>query len=202
MAINHDALESLAERQRRVFYREASWGFLDSNYVPGELYLLDDVALVSEPVYAMVIGEAPGATEHVQRRPFVGQAGVMLRRLLESVSLPPAWITNVVKFRPPGNRTPTAEEIELAKPYLREEWHAIGKPRTVICLGNVALIAVTGRGGVLKRAGKMEKWAASDGGPIDLWPMVHPSFGVRNPAMRPVLERHWAALGVWLDATY
>jgi len=199
MTINYDALASIEDRQRYAFAGRKD--FLHSSYVGGELFLVDD-ALSTEDVYCMVIGEAPGAQEDTRKRPFVGQAGILLRKLLEDVSIPPAWITNVVKFRPPGNRTPTDSEIELARPYLNREWYAIGRPRTVICCGNTPLKAITGRAGVLKRAGMMERWDARDGGYVNVWPMLHPSFVLRTPEVRATAEKHWSDLKAWLDATY
>lgn len=150
----------------------------------------------------MVIGEAPGAQEDSKLRPFIGQAGLPLRRVMADIRIQPTWITNVVKFRPPGNRTPTDEEIESAKPYLRAEWEAIGRPRTVVCLGNTALMAVTGKRSVLQRAGKLERYKANDGGPIWLWPMYHPSFVLRHKEKLKSANAHWGALSRWLDKTY
>ena len=208
MAINYEALAQIEKQQRRAFARATftkTAPLLSTRYVQGETWYVDDALVAGkyeDDMYAMVIGEAPGATEDLRGRPFVGRAGIVLRQLLEDVSLPPAWITNVVKFRPARNSTPSEEQIELAKSYLAREWQIIGKPRTVICCGNVPLKAVTGRAGVMRRAGKMEVWPASDGGPVYLWPMVHPSYGVRNPEAQPVLNKHWRYLREWLDATY
>lgn len=204
MTINHDALLSIEDRERRAFARAVfpqTAPVYSDRYVPGESFLLDD-ALNEEAMYAMVVGEAPGATEDAKLRPFVGRAGILLRQLLDSVSMPPTWITNVIKFRPQGNRTPGEAEVELAKPYLRAEWEAIGRPRIIICLGNTALKAVTGRAGILSRAGTLEHHWASDGHMNYLWPMLHPSFVNRNPGIIPDVEKHWRGLGEWLDATY
>lgn len=206
MSINYRALERVESRMTRSWNHpdRRDWGY-EQKYIQGETFFVDaalDTRGYALDLYAMVIGEAPGATEHLRGRPFVGRAGIVLRQLLEDVSLPPAWITNVVKFRPHRNHTPTEEQIETAKPFLRDEWVAIGKPRTVICCGNTALKAVTGRAGVLQRAGKMEVWPASDDAPVYLWPMVHPSYGVRNPEKQPALNKHWRCLSDWLDVTY
>jgi DNA polymerase len=203
MAINYEALSTTQEAEQRAFGRhlpEATDGY---SYVPGETVFID-AALPSREshIYALVLGQNPGASENAARRPFVGPSGVMLRRFLEYVSIPPAWITNTYKYKTPVNRAPSDEEVELAKPYLVREWHAIGKPRCVITLGNTPLKAVTGRAGVLNRAGMMERWQASDGGPIDVWPMVHPSFALKNPGIQPTVEKHWGYLREWLDATY
>ncbi len=199
MTINYDALSATQEAEQRAFYKHGD--IRGYNYVPGEVFLTDD-ALATMDIYALVIGQNPGAQENTQRRPFVGPSGVMLRRFLEDVVIPSAWITNTYKYKTPANRAPDEAEIELAKPYLQREWHAIGKPRVVITLGNTPLKAVTGRAGVLKRAGHMEPWQASDGKTLAVWPMIHPSFGLQNPGVQPTIEKHWTVLREWLDATY
>lgn len=193
--IRWNALDSIQVRQERAFLRG---GDLSNNYIPGEVYPNP----IATYVAAMVIGERPGAQEDTQKRPFIGDAGIMLRRLLSTTMHMNVWITNTVKFYAAGNRTPDAEEIELAKPYLSQEWHAIGEPRIVICLGNVPLMAVTGFGGISRRAGRLEVYKASDGQDCFVWPMLHPSFGVRTPSMRKVIDSHWEQLGGWLDVRH
>lgn len=196
--INWDALDSLQSRQERAFITIKDLNLW--NYIGGETFPLRG----AEQVEIMVIGERPGAQEDAQKRPFVGDAGVMLRRLM-SMSFEGrhyAWITNTVKFFAARNRTPNTEEIELAKPYLASEWVHVGRPPIVICLGNVPLTAITGYGGISRRASKLEVYKASDGGECFVWPMLHPSFGVRTPSMRRVIESHWETLGGWLDVRY
>lgn len=194
--INWDALEAIQSQQERAFYRLND---LSSTYVPGELWPEGGSRLTRKPS-VMLIGEAPGAQEDTAKRPFVGDAGIMLRRLMDMylVGHPDSWITNTIKFRPARNRTPISAECELAKPYLIKEWHAVGCPRIIVCLGSVALMTVTGRGGIVKRSGAMEVWPASDGFPCYVWPMLHPSFGIRNPAMRKPIENDWDHLREWL----
>lgn len=172
---------------------------------------------------AMIIGEAPGAQEEIRRRPFVGPAGIVLRDLMMSVGLcakrgngswweshseikENCWLTNTVKFRPPRNRTPTAKEINMARPFLRREWQAIGKPDLIIPVGAPALRAVMGRQmSILKMAGQMITHQRSYGPKPRLfyiWPMIHPSFGLRNEQVIPLLEKDWAKLERWLNDFY
>lgn len=93
----------------------------------------------------MLIGEAPGADEEIKGIPFVGRAGQFLNKLLyrAEINRSKCYITNVVKCRPPNNRTPTKKEIQTCLPYLEEEIKKI-KPKVIVTLGAVAFEAVTG----------------------------------------------------------
>lgn len=174
---------------------------LSTTYVPGE----------GDNPEAFIIGEAPGAQEEIHQRPFVGSAGIVLRQLMEIADLysehrsletgaPNCWLTNVVKFRPPKNRNPTPSEVKAARPWLMKEWEAVGSPKLIIPVGGIALKAVTGRQhiSILRAAGKNHDYLSAYTGQIlHIWPMVHPSFGLRNPAVQPLLEKDWEALGAW-----
>ena len=87
----------------------------------------------------MLVGEAPGADEDAQGRPFVGKAGQLLDKMFLSIDMrrEELYITNVVKCRPPGNRTPQDDEAEACLPILRMQY-ALIKPRIVVCLGATA----------------------------------------------------------------
>jgi uracil-DNA glycosylase family 4 len=92
----------------------------------------------------MFIGEAPGADEDEQGLPFVGRAGQLLTKIIESTQIwkrPDVFICNVLKCRPPGNRTPQPEEVEQCRPYLEEQIQII-KPKLIIALGASAAQAV------------------------------------------------------------
>lgn len=195
----HPGLYPLWNREETAFHRHFK-DFQGSSFVEGEGSFTPQV---------MVIGEAPGAQENTRGRPFVGESGIILRMMMSHNGLEVsdrnrkvdnAWLTNVVKLRPPGNRTPKPEEIELARPYLRAEWRMLGCPRVVVCLGNTPLIAVTGRPNVSKRAGVMENYTSSDGHPMVVWPMLHPSNAVRHKPLQPVIESHWNRFGKWWSA--
>lgn len=89
----------------------------------------------------MFIGEAPGADEDEQRRPFVGRAGQLLTKGLTALDLLRGreyYICNICKCRPENNRTPSDEEAELCLPYLRNQV-ALVKPKIIVCLGSTAM---------------------------------------------------------------
>lgn len=205
MPIDWDAFEDLEAEQRRNF-NHGAFSALSPKYVPGE----------GDNPEAFIIGEAPGAYEEIQRRPFVGDSGQVLRQLMDIAGLraghtiPPdaenCWLTNVIKFRPPKNRTPTEPEVKAARPYLRREWKAVGSPRLIIPVGGIALWAVTGkRISILRAAGKCHWYAGKStgkGGPtLAIWPMVHPSFVLRqkpgNEQLQALIEHDWDKLRKW-----
>jgi uracil-DNA glycosylase len=155
-------------------------------------------------IEALAVGEAPGATENTTGVPFTGASGRVLVQMMGMAGLSAAndgntWITNVVKFRPPGNRTPTYGEINASLPFLRMEWAAIGRPRIMIAIGAVAYVALGGV--IVRQAGTLMKAAgkpiALNNSNITLWPMVHPAYGLRNYGYRSTMEKHWEALGEW-----
>lgn len=169
---------------------------------------LDGIRLVpsvgsTRPV-AFLVGEAPGATENTKGRPFCGASGRVLRDLMALAGLTEdnTYITNVIKYRPPGNRTPTIEEIRHGHEYLRQEFYAVGLPRVLIAAGGTA------RAGLLwssvgTQGFKMPTWGKPYTLPQTdwtLWPMYHPAFPLRQKAIRPTAERHWEELGAWISA--
>lgn len=87
----------------------------------------------------LFIGEAPGEQEDLQGEPFVGRAGKLLDKILAAIQLQreQVYIANILKCRPPGNRSPHAEEIESCEPYLQQQIELI-RPKLIICLGLVA----------------------------------------------------------------
>ena len=93
----------------------------------------------------MLIGEGPGANEDKEGLPFVGRAGQLLDKMLLSIKLDRknVYITNVVNYRPPENRSPTEEEIQRYLPYLTEHIEII-KPKILILLGSTALNTIIG----------------------------------------------------------
>ena len=87
----------------------------------------------------MLVGEGPGADEDAQGRPFVGKAGQLLDKMFSAIDMrrEDLYITNVVKCRPPGNRTPLNEEAQACLPILRMQYRLI-RPKIVVCLGATA----------------------------------------------------------------
>jgi DNA polymerase len=129
----------------------------------------------------MIVGEGPGADEDRLGRPFVGRAGQLLDKILEAAEIPreEIYITNIVKCRPPGNRTPTDEEMETCKPILREQFMVI-RPKIIVTLGSAptrALIDPKAR--ITKVRGQ---WVEKKG--VLFMPTFHPAYLLRNPASK------------------
>ncbi|MFC4075865.1 uracil-DNA glycosylase [Salinithrix halophila] len=127
----------------------------------------------------LFVGEGPGADEDRQGRPFVGRAGQLLNRMLEAAEIPreEVFITNIVKCRPPGNRTPKEEEMETCKTILREQFIAI-RPRLLITLGSAPTRAlIDPRARITRIRGQ---WFERKG--VRMMPTFHPAYLLRNPA--------------------
>lgn len=133
----------------------------------------------------MFIGEAPGVDEDKLGQPFVGDSGKLLISILNDIGIQrdDIYITNVVNWRPPQNRTPTIEEIEFFKPILYKHIE-LKKPKFLCLLGATALKSVFGEGNLIsKTRGKMLKYK-------DIPTMVtfHPSYILRMPTQKTLVE--------------
>ena len=130
------------------------------------------------------IGEGPGADEDEQGLPFVGRAGKLLNKMIQMVGLKreDVYICNIVKCRPPGNRTPETDEIDTCSPFLYRQIAAIN-PRLICCLGAPAVRTVLGiKEGITKIRGQFY-----DFGSIKALPTVHPAYVLRNPREEKIL---------------
>jgi DNA polymerase len=126
----------------------------------------------------MFIGEAPGADEDEQGLPFVGRAGQLLTKIIEAINLKRSdvYICNILKCRPPENRTPSSDEVECCIPFLREQLQAI-RPKIICALGNVAAQTLLQTKSPMNRLrGKFHKF-----GDAILMPTYHPAALLRNP---------------------
>jgi uracil-DNA glycosylase family 4 len=144
------------------------------------------------------VGEGPGADEDEQGLPFVGRAGQLLNRMLQSVDIrrEDVYICNVVKCRPPGNRTPERDEVEACSPFLFRQIEAI-RPRLVCCLGAPAVKTVLGlKDGILKLRGRFY-----DFGGAKALATVHPAYVLRNPREEKILREDFAKIRDFLKAT-
>jgi uracil-DNA glycosylase len=131
------------------------------------------------------VGEGPGADEDEQGLPFVGRAGQLLNRMLQFIGIKrqDVYICNVVKCRPPGNRTPEPDEIATCSPFLFRQLKAIS-PRLICCLGAPAVKTVLGlKDGILKVRGKFY-----DYGSAKALATVHPAYVLRNPREEKLLR--------------
>lgn len=139
----------------------------------------------------MVVGEAPGADEDAQGEPFVGRAGQLLNKILEAIHFKreDVYIANILKHRPPGNRKPTPEEVEVCLPYLKKQIELI-KPKVILCLGLTAAESLLG---TTEGLGRLRGRVLSYEG-IPVVVTYHPAALLRNPGWkRPTWEDVQAA---------
>lgn len=127
----------------------------------------------------MFVGEAPGKEEDLQGRPFVGDAGMLLTRLIKKMGYKreDVYIANVVKCRPPMNREPEPDEIEACKGFLERQIEII-KPKVIIALGKIAALTLIGDT-KLKITAIRGNFFDYKG--IPLMPTFHPAYLIRNP---------------------
>ena len=140
----------------------------------------------------LIVGEAPGEEEDLSGRPFVGRAGQLLDRVLAAVEIDRAdvYVTNMVKFRPPGNRNPRPEEIAASVPLLLEQIRCV-RPQVIATLGNVPTQWFLGsKEGITRLRGQWAEWHG-----VRVLPMYHPAYLLRNPS-REVGSPKWQA---WQD---
>ena len=131
----------------------------------------------------MFVGEAPGRDEDLQGLPFVGRAGQLLDRMLSAIGLDrqTAYISNVIPWRPPGNRTPTPQETEICRPFI-ERHIELASPEIVVLLGgSSAKTLLDTSDGIMRLRGK---WSEITVGTltIPVLPTLHPAFLLRQPS--------------------
>jgi len=134
------------------------------------------------------VGEAPGADEDAQGLPFVGRAGQLLDRMIAAMGLSPerdAYVCNIIKCRPPGNRRPEPEETAACIPYLHEQL-ALVHPKVIVTLGNTAASALLGtKLGITKIRGEWKLYR----GTTLVMPTYHPSYLIRPSAQQVEAKR-------------
>lgn len=138
------------------------------------------------PCETLILGEAPGADEERQGRPFVGASGKLLDRALEAagVSRSDVYITNAYKLRPPNNRTPTQDELGEHRPYLLREFREVN-PQQTLLLGSVALHTIFPEaGGVVWNAGRWGRKRRT------YFATVHPSYVLHGGISEEVFFSH------------
>ncbi|MFC0342387.1 uracil-DNA glycosylase [Paracoccus niistensis] len=141
----------------------------------------------------MILGEAPGEEEDRQGRPFVGRAGQLLDMMFDAIGLSrnavdaerALYITNVLPWRPPGNRRPEQAEIDAMLPFVARHVE-LASPDILVLMGNTPCKAALGRDGILRLRGR---WAEAFGRPA--LPMTHPAYLLRNPVAK---REAWADL--------
>ncbi len=134
----------------------------------------------------LVIGEAPGGEEDRLGKPFVGPAGQMLDKMLAAIGLDRsrACITNMVYWRPPGNRKPTDAELALCLPFV-ERFISLMNPKVILLAGGTPAQTLLGRtDGITKLRGRWFDWTDSGGATIPMLPSYHPSYLLRSPGQK------------------
>jgi DNA polymerase len=124
------------------------------------------------------VGEAPGADEDAQGLPFVGRAGQLLTHWIESLGLKrdDVYISNVIKCRPPGNRSPEKDEVQTCSPFLLRQLDAL-RPKLICCLGSVALQTLLEKSvSITRMRGQFFDYRGSK-----LFATFHPAYLLRNP---------------------
>ncbi len=151
----------------------------------------------------MVIGEGPGAQEDRQGLPFVGVSGRLLDRMLAGIGLDrtSAYITNVLFWRPPGNRTPTGTEIAACLPFVERHIELVD-PEVLLLAGGISAKTLLGRSeGILKLRGHWAHYQhAGMARPIPALASLHPAYLLRQPAQKRLAWRDFLALKMALES--
>ncbi len=149
----------------------------------------------SHDAQIMFVGEAPGKNEAEKGRPFCGAAGRVLDKLLASINIKreDVYVTNIVKDRPPENRDPLPEEIEIYGPFLDRQIETI-QPKVIATLGRFSMAYILNRfdlGHVLEPIGKAHGkiyTAATSYGKVSVIPLYHPAAALYNNSLLATLE--------------
>ena len=151
----------------------------------------------------MLVGEAPGAEEDRQGKPFVGPSGQLLDRMLAAVGLARSdtYITNLIYWRPPGNRSPTSSELATCLPFLERQIELL-RPRLLVSVGGVAArVLLDLKDGVGKLRGRRFVYRPADGGePVPTFVIFHPAYLLRQPLHKRLAWRDMLQLRAELRA--
>lgn len=148
----------------------------------------------------MFIGEAPGAEEDRIGKPFVGRSGQLLDRILHAIGLERSsvYIANIVPWRPPGNRTPTPQEVAICKPFIERQIELVN-PDFIVCLGGPSAQNLLGvKDGILRTRGRWFPYALQ-GREIKALATLHPAYLLRQPLQKRLAWRDFQALKQAVD---
>ena len=149
----------------------------------------------------MFVGEAPGGDEDRIGKPFVGRSGQLLDRMLAAIGLDrtQVYIANIVPWRPPGNRTPTPQEVSICKPFIEKQIE-LADPDILVCVGGPSAQTLLNiRDGILKTRGR---WFSYHTGrrEIRAFATLHPAYLLRQPLQKRLAWRDFRALKRALEA--
>jgi uracil-DNA glycosylase family 4 len=146
----------------------------------------------------MFVGEAPGADEDMQARPFVGRAGQLLTKIIESIGFKreEVLIGNINRCRPPGNRAPIPDEVAMCKPFLLREIASV-RPEVIVVLGNTAMKNLLDvKEGITKLRGVFQDYQG-----IKIMPTFHPAYLLRDPSKKRETWEDLKKVRDYLDST-
>jgi uracil-DNA glycosylase family 4 len=148
----------------------------------------------------MLVGEAPGADEDRVGKPFMGRSGQLLDKMLAAIGLDrtQVYIANIVPWRPPGNRTPTPQEVAICKPFI-ERQVALADPDILVCLGGPATQTLLGvKDGILRTRGRWFPYRTQKR-EVRALATLHPAYLLRQPLQKRLAWRDFRALRRTLD---
>ena len=143
----------------------------------------------------MIVGEAPGRDEDLQGKPFVGRAGQLLDKMLAAIGLGEGdvHITNVVYWRPPGNRTPTPQEVQVCRPFLERQIELVAPDILMTMGGSAANALLDIEGGIMRQRGRWREFTAG-GRTVPTMPTLHPAYLLRTPIAKRLAWRDLLAI--------
>jgi len=146
----------------------------------------------------MFVGEAPGADEDMQARPFVGRAGQLLTKIIESIGFKreEVLIGNINRCRPPGNRAPIPDEVAMCKPFLLREIASV-RPEVIVVMGNTSMKNLLDvKEGITKLRGIFQNYQG-----IKIMPTFHPAYLLRDPSKKRETWEDLKKVRDYLDST-
>lgn len=149
----------------------------------------------------MLVGEAPGRDEDLQGLPFVGRSGQLLDRMLAAIGRDrtSAYISNVIPWRPPGNRDPSPLETEICRPFIQRHIE-LAQPKVLVTLGNPSTkLLLNTQTGIMRMRGTWSVHTTQDGLDIPTMPTLHPAYLLRNPAHKKLAWRDFLAIKMKLE---
>lgn len=158
-------------------------------------------AIPTTQIQVMAIGEAPGEQEDKAGEPFVGQSGQLLMEIFKSISLSRQenlYISNIVPWRPPGNRTPTTQEMQFFLPYIQKHIEVV-KPKILILVGSIPYKTLFPKGDTITKIhGQMLEYKISDTESIPAFVVFHPSYLLRAPSNKALMWKDMLVLKKYL----
>jgi len=149
----------------------------------------------------MFVGEAPGREEDIEGLPFVGRSGTLLDLMMAAIGLDRtgAYITNIIPWRPPGNRTPTPQESQICLPFIQRQIELVN-PDILVCMGNPATQTLLGTKEGIKRT--RGRWFNFHTGTREIKAIAtfHPAYLLRSPLDKRLAWRDFLAIKKALDA--